>query len=73
MKKSELKQLIKEEISKVLNEAQDQELFQKLKDKYFEGDKYDEMVNSKEFKSLPKDLQKKLVTIIRNNIRQNYY
>ena len=72
MKKSELKQLIQEEIQKVLSENHD-DVFNELKKEYFDGSKFDKMIDSKEFKSLPPGLQKKLAIIIRNNIRQNYY
>jgi hypothetical protein len=72
MKKSELKQLIQEEIQKVLSENHD-DAFNELKKEYFDGSKFDKMIKDERFLALPKDQQKKLAIIIRNNIRQNYY
>jgi len=72
MKKSELKQLIQEEIHKVLSENHD-EVFFELKKEYFDGSEYDKMIKDERFLTLPRNLQTKLKTIIQNQIRQNYY
>jgi hypothetical protein len=72
MKKSELRQIIKEEIEKALNKTND-EVFFELKKEYYDGSEYDKMIKDERYLSLPRDLQTKLKTIIQNQIRQNYY
>jgi predicted transcriptional regulator len=76
MKKSELKQIIKEEIKKVLAEntpLTPEKTYQELRKEYWEGDNLEGLYNDERFKSLPKKMQDKLSLIIFNNMRQNYY
>ena len=67
MKLSELKQIIKEEIKKTLNEnLTHEEIFNTLKDEYFEGKTTKDLVKDKRYQDLPKDMQTRIYTIVLN-------
>ena len=67
MKLSELKQIIKEEIKKTLNEnSTHEEIFNTLKDEYFEGKTTKDLVKDKRYQKLPEKMQERIYNIIRN-------
>ena len=67
MKASELKQIIKEEIQKILNENSTHEkIFNELKDEYFEGKTTKDLVKDKRYQDLPKNMQERIYTFVLN-------
>jgi hypothetical protein len=63
-----------QKIAGIITEIDDmQSLYNQLEKEYFQGDNIEGLMTDERFKSLPKEMQKKLHTIVFNNMRQNYY